>query len=242
MKSRRVLIVDDEPGALADLRQLLANYAEIEIVAEAASVSEAIQQFRKSKPDLIFLDVQMPKRDGFSLLPHLRPLPDIIFTTAYDCFAVKAFEVNAVDYLVKPIASERLELALDRLNRPPNRKAKPFQRDDYVFLSADQELRVVLAKHITHIEGAGNYSKVHVADQEPTMVRQRMKEWERLLPPSMFRKITRSTLINLYAVREILSLPHHHTLVRFSGSNETMELSRLASRALRKAVATIADS
>lgn len=242
MKIRRVLIVDDEPGARNDLRQLLVGFSEIEIVAEAGCVPEAIDHYRQFKPDLIFLDVQMPKRDGFALLPHLRPVPEIIFTTGYDCFAVKAFEVNAVDYLVKPISSERLDLALNRLKKPPNRTAKPFERDDHVFLFPDQEVRVVMAKHITHIEGAGNYSRVHVADQEPSMILQRMKEWERILPQPMFKKITRSLLVNLYAVQEVTNQRFHHTVLRLTGAKEEIRLSRLAARTLRKAIAAIAHS
>lgn len=238
--SKRALIVDDEEAARSNLRRLLLSHPQIEIVGEAASAAEAISQFQRLKPDLIFLDVQMPKRDGFSILPELRPVPEIIFTTAYDFFAVKAFEVNAVDFLVKPIAPERLELALTRLGLPSNRKAKPFQREDYVFLFADQGLRVVLANRITHIEAAGNYSRVHVAEQGFTLIRQKMKEWVRLLPSLMFRRIDHSTLINLYAVCEILPLPHHHTLVTFSGSPGKVEFGRLASRRLRKAIASIA--
>lgn len=109
---RRALMVEDEDDAREYLRGLLKAHPDVEIVGEAENVTEAIGKFKELKPDLIFLDVQMPKRDGFSLLPELRPAPDIIFVTAYDTFAVKAFEVNAVDFLLKPISAERLALAL----------------------------------------------------------------------------------------------------------------------------------
>ncbi len=154
---RRALIVDDEAPARELLSILLASHPEVRIVGKAASVSEASAQFQALTPDLIFLDVQMPKKDGFSLLPELSPLPDIIFVTAYDNFAVKAFEVNAVDYLVKPIREDRLALALMRLFTPAERKAKPYTQDDRIFLYTDQELRVVVAQEITLIEAEGNY-------------------------------------------------------------------------------------
>lgn len=239
---RRALIVDDEDDARASLRQLLASHPEVEIVGEAGDVPEALRLFRSLNPNLIFLDVQMPKRDGFSLLPELQPLPDIIFTTAYDSFAVKAFEVNAVDYLMKPIHPERLELSLARLANASPRKAKPFAHNDRVFLYSDQEVRVVLAADITHIEAEQNYCRVHTANHAPMLVRRTMAEWKRLLPDKYFLRVNRSTLINLFAVEEILPLPNHHITVSFVGGNGTIELSRIPSRRLRKGVAAISPS
>lgn len=176
---RRALIVDDEDDARASLRQLLASHPEVEIVGEAGDVPEALRLFRSLNPNLIFLDVQMPKRDGFALLPELQPLPDIIFVTAYDCFAVKAFEVNAVDFLVKPIHPERLEVSLARLVRPVRRNAKPFTRDDSVFLYSDHELRVVAVTDVLHIRAYQNYGRVQTAHGKPILVRRKMREWKR---------------------------------------------------------------
>jgi two-component system LytT family response regulator len=237
----RALIVEDEDDAREFLRGQLKAHPEIEIVGEAENVAEAIVIFNALKPDLIFLDVQMPKRDGFSLLPELRPVPDIIFVTAYDAFAVKAFEVNAVDFLLKPISAERLALALARLDRRSPRKAKPFAHDDRVFLYSDLEVRVVLAADITHIQAEQNYCRVHMANHEPMLVRRTMAEWKRLLPEKYFLRVNRSTLINLYAVRDIVPLPNHHTTVSFVGGG-SVELSRIPSRRLRKGVAAISVS
>lgn len=193
---RRALMVEDEDDAREYLRGLLKAHPDVEIVGEAENVTEAIGKFKELKPDLIFLDVQMPKRDGFSLLPELRPAPDIIFVTAYDTFAVKAFEVNAVDFLLKPISAERLALALARLDLGAPRKAKRFAHDDRVFLYSDLEVRVVLAASITHIEAEENYSRVHMANHEPMLVRRTMAEWKRLLPRKYFLRVDRSTLVN----------------------------------------------
>ena len=239
---RRALIVEDEEDAREFLRVLLKAHPKVEVVGEAENVTEAIAKFNALKPDLIFLDVQMPKRDGFSLLPELRPAPDIIFATAFDTFAVKAFEVNAADFLLKPISADRLELALSRLDRRTPRKAKPFAHDDRVFLYSDLEVRVVLATDIIHIAAEENYCRVHMANHDSMLVRRTMSEWKRLLPGKYFLRVNRSTLINLYAVEEIVPLPNHHTKVSFVGGSGTIELSRIPSRRLRKGVENILPS
>lgn len=237
MKLRRTLLVDDEILARKALRQSLAAHPEIEVVGEAGSADEALALHQKLRPDLIFLDVQMPKKDAFALLPDLLPMPDIIFVTAFDCFAVKAFEINAVDYLVKPITPDRLALALSRIAKP--RKPKPFANDDSIILRSDMGGRVVLATEIACIEAEGNYSRVHIAHKDSLFIRRTMAEWERLLPAETFRRVNRSTLVNLRAVREIRPLPLHHTAVGFTGLPSRIELGRLASRRLRKALSSL---
>jgi two-component system LytT family response regulator len=236
MKKRRTLIVDDEPLARTALRELLATHPEIEIVGEAGSAEEALALYRKLQPDLLFLDVQMPKKDAFALLPDLVPVPDIIFVTAYGCFAVKAFEVNAMDFLMKPILPERLTLALARLEKPAIRKAKPFSKDMPIFLYANREMRVVTAMEITNIKAEHNYSRVHLVSHKPMMVLRKISEWKRLLPPEFFLRIDRSNILNLSLVREILSQPNLCAEVRFQNSPEVVKLGLLAARRLRKAM------
>jgi two-component system LytT family response regulator len=236
---RRALIVDDEAPAREFLRALLSAHPEVQIVGEAANVTEAIAQYHALQPDLIFLDVQMPKQDGFSLLPELRPVPEIIFVTAYDCFAVKAFEVNAVDYLVKPIREDRLALALMRLFSSGERQAKPFTQNDRIFLYSDLELRVVMPNDITHIEAEGNYSRVHFIGKESLFIRRKMSEWEALLPRDLFARVDRSLLINLQSVSKVRSLPEHQTQVHLMGAKALLELGRMASSRLKKALLAI---
>lgn len=236
---RSALIVDDESDARLRLRRLLTNHPEVEIVGEAADVPEALRLFHSEQPNLIFLDVQMPKRDGFSLLPELRPVPDIIFTTAYDSFAVKAFEVNAVDFLLKPILADRLALSLARLARPPKRKAKPFTKDIPIFLYTDHETRVVSAMEITHIKAEHNHCLVHLVTHKAVMMLRKISEWNRLLPAELFLRLDRSTIINLASVRDIVSLENRHALVHFHGVDDPLELRRMAARRLRKALHAI---
>ena len=239
-RMKRALIVDDEAPARKELRQLLAVHPEIKIVGEAAGVKEARALFRDLRPDLVFLDVQMPKKDGFSLLPELQPVPDIIFITAYDCFAVKAFEVNAVDFLVKPIRADRLALALSRLVHPVERKPKPILKNDPVFLYSDLELRVVPATEITHIEAEENYSRVHTTTRPSILVRRKMSEWTKLLPPDVFLRPYRSLIVNRQAVKSIVPHPCDHAIVTFSSGNSWVELGRGASRRLRRALREMA--
>lgn len=241
MKTRRTLLVDDEPLARTALRELLAAHSEIEIVGEAGSAVEALALYRKFQPDLLFLDVQLPKKDAFALLPDLVPVPDIIFVTAYGCFAVKAFEVNAVDYLMKPILPERLTLALARLEKPAIREAKPFSNDMPIFLYANREMRVVTAMEITNIKAEYNYSRVHLVTHKPMMVLRKISEWKRLLPPEFFLRIDRSNILNLSLIREVVRQPNLCAEVRFQNSNEVVKLGVLTARHLRKAMRDFVD-
>lgn len=233
---RRALIVDDESDARATLHKLLDAHPQVEVVGEADSVVEAIAQFNALQPDLVFLDVQMPKRDGFSLLPELQPVPDIIFTTAYDTFAVKAFEVNAMDYLMKPINPERLELTLMRLKHPSKRNALPFTKDMPIFLYTDRATRVVAPKEITYIEAARNHTVIHLVAHKPMMMLRRISEWSRILPGEIFLKLDRSHIINFTAIRDVVQHSRFCTEVRFHESSETAKFGWAASISLRKAM------
>ncbi|MGY0038029.1 LytR/AlgR family response regulator transcription factor [Pedobacter sp. NJ-S-72] len=115
MNKRRVLIIDDERNAREELKRLIANFPELEIIGEAKNGDDAQSQIEIKRPDLLFLDIQMPERSGFELLGSLGNVPDVIFTTAYDQYAVKAFEVNALDYLMKPIREERFLQAIEKM-------------------------------------------------------------------------------------------------------------------------------
>ena len=237
MNIRRVLIVDDEPGCRQDLRTSLAKFPEIQVVAEAEGVTDAITQFHRFKPDLIFLDVQMPKRDGFSLLPELgNELPDVVFTTAYDTFAVKAFEVNAADYLVKPIHPERLETALMRLRSPTKRKIQPIAKDIPIFLYADRLTRVVPPKEITYIEAARNHTVIHLSAHKPMMMLRKISEWERILPEEIFLKLDRSHIINFTKIKDVVHHSRFRSEVRFQHSAEVATFGWAASKQLRKVI------
>lgn len=244
----RALLIDDEPPARDLLRRLLAAHAsQVEIVGEARSVSDAVEKCARLRPDLLFLDVQMPREDGFALLPRLTPpVPAIIFVTAYDQFAVRAFDVNAVDYLLKPLVPERLARALAKLaagnDQPANASdaaaslTAPLQAGDTVFLRSDNFFRTVPVSALTHIEAEENYTRVHFADGAPMLVRRPMGEWEKLLPSTLFVRVDRSLIVNRTAVQRLEVVSRDIAHAHLAGRRDPLVLARRASLRLRQAL------
>lgn len=240
----RALLVDDEPPARDVLRRLLAPHAaRVEIVGEARSVADAAEKCTQLRPDLIFLDVQMPRHDGFALLPRLAPpLPAVIFVTAYDTFAVRAFEVNAVDYLLKPVVPERLARALARLAPPATPKPEEppvptvLAASDTVFLRSDTTLRTAPVSAITHIEAEENYTRVHLADGAAILIRRAIGEWEKLLPAELFIRVERSLILNRAAVRHLEIVSRDIAHAHLAGRTTPLVLARRASLRLRQSL------
>ena len=262
----RALLVDDEPPARDLLRRLLTAHADrIEIVGEARSVADAADKCAQLRPDVVFLDVQMPREEGFALLPRLvPPLPAVVFVTAYDEFAVRAFEVNAVDYLLKPVTPDRLARALQRIrDRPsdpqllaaptsppePWRRGKPGEGgstlnsqpalltpSDTLFLRSDRGLRAAPVTSITHIEAEENYTRVHLADSTAMLIRRPLSEWEKILPSELFVRVERSLLINRTAVHQLDRISRDVAHAHLAGQNRPLSLARRASQRLREAL------
>lgn len=241
----RALIVDDEPPARELLRRLLAAHADVEVIGEARSVAEAADACARLRPDVVFLDVQMPREDGFALLPRLTPpLPAIVFVTAYDEFAVRAFEVNAVDYLLKPVLPDRLARALTRIAAPPAanaaspapQPANRLQLGDTLFLRTDQNLQTVPVLAVTHIVAEENYTRVHLADGAALLLRRTMNEWEALLPATHFVRIERSLIVNCRAVLRLDVISREVAHAYLAGRREPLVLARRASLRLRQAL------
>jgi two-component system LytT family response regulator len=157
------LIVDDERLARNELRRLLEPFSTITVVGEAANADEAEEQVSKLKPDLLFLDINMPGRDGMELLEALEPAPHVIFVTAYDEHAVKAFELNALDYLLKPIDPDRLAAAINKLAAIPKEGDQTRERlgpEDRIFLKDGEKCWFVALKDVRLLESEGNYVRV----------------------------------------------------------------------------------
>ncbi len=223
----RTLIVDDEPLARERIRQLLAEEEDIEIVGEFEDGLAALEAIGEQQPDLVFLDVQMPELDGFELLSRLDPtrMPAIVFVTAHDQFALRAFEVHALDYLLKPFDQERFRAALDRARTWIARRGDEALDTRLTSLLADlrgsatprvQERiavkaggRVILlkAEEIDWVEAADNYVSLHVGAASH-LLRETMNGLERRLPSDRFLRISRSTIVNLDRVRELQPLFH----------------------------------
>jgi two-component system LytT family response regulator len=198
----RTLVIDDEPLARTNLTVLLRHDPEIEIIAECGSGEEALAEIRRSEPDLVFLDVQMPECDGFDVLELLggNPPPAVIFVTAYDQYALRAFEAGALDYLLKPFDNARFELALRRAKeRIDQGKALPRKIDRLVIKSSGQVLFIKVPE-IDWIEAADYYASLHVGTRTH-LLRRSMADLERELDPTQFCRIHRSSIINLDRVR-----------------------------------------
>ena len=229
----KALLIDDERLARNELRRLLAAHAAIEVVGEAVDVEDALPKVAALKPELLFLDVQMPGADGFSLLEQLDPpLPLVIFTTAYDEFAVKAFEFNALDYLLKPVDPHRLDAALEKLRHHDS--GAPFDPvaagqhrltlEDKVFVREGERCWFVPLKNIRLLESEGNYTRLHFDDQKPQLFRSLTAMEERLDPKHFFRA-NRKQVINLAWVDGIEPWFSGGLLVKLKGGLK-VELSR----------------
>jgi len=227
MAKVRTLIVDDEPLARERIQQLLSDEKDLEIVGECEDGVSALAAIRELNPDLVFLDVQMPELDGFGLLVQLDPtrMPAIVFVTAHDQFALRAFEVHALDYLLKPFDQERFQAAVGRARQWLARRGSEdmdarlsalladlrgpgtnkFQ--DRIAVKAGGRVILLKAEEIDWVEAADNYVSLHVGSAAH-LLRETMNSFEHRLPPDRFLRISRSTIVNLDRVRELQPLFH----------------------------------
>jgi two-component system, LytTR family, response regulator len=221
----RTIIVDDEDLARERLRGLLERESEIEVIGEAADGQSAITLIESEKPDLVFLDVQMPELTGFEVLEGLdqNERPNVVFVTAHDKFALKAFDVHAVDYLLKPFDRERfqtaLRRALDKIQRkaPSDlnavlREAKPPKPADRLLVKTSGRVLFIRIDDIDWIEAADNYISLHVG-KDSHMMRETMNSIETRLPVDKFMRISRSTIVNLERVQELQPMFHGEYVV-----------------------------
>lgn len=232
----KALLIDDEPTARAVLRAMLADHADVAVVAEAETLAEARHALAQLDYDLVFLDVQLLGGNGFDLVPLVRPEARIVFVTAFDRFAVRAFEVNALDYLVKPIAVERLAACLRRLptDDETSRDPSPATLTDVTFVKTGQGAgRFVRLSEILTIEGADNYTELNLLKGEHVLVRRTMAAWEELLPPSHFMRVHRHTIVALAHVTGFSHADREITRLQIAGRSEPLRARREHWPALR---------
>ncbi len=204
----KTIIVDDERLAREGLKQLLNDIPFIQIIGEATNADEAIQLVEKEHPDLMFLDIEMPQKTGFDLLEELIETPHVIFTTAYNEFAIKAFEVNALDYLLKPIELQRLKEATNRVKAlmldttPKGQPEKVLQEDDQVFIRDGDKCWFVKLTEIRLIESAGNYAKIYFDKHQP-LIHKTLNALDERLSPQLFFRANRQQIINLHYIDKI---------------------------------------
>jgi two-component system LytT family response regulator len=203
----KIILIDDEHLARMELRRLLAAHPQIQIVAEAGNIEEAQRLISEHNPDLIFLDVQMPGGSGFDLLAQLDDVPDVIFTTAFDSYAMRAFEVNALDYLQKPINSERLSQAIKRVETRVARTAhasapKLLAPNSKIFVKDGERCWLIALETIALFESEGNYTRIYFDLERPLLLKS-LNQLEQRLESSQFIRASRRAIVNLQFVDRI---------------------------------------
>lgn len=223
----KALIVDDERLARKELISMLADFENIEIVGEADDVDSAERAINQLDPDIVFLDIQMPGDSGFDLLERVNVRAKIIFVTAFDEYAIRAFEINALDYLLKPVNPIRLKDSIERFDETSiesdNRELK---YSDRLLLTMNNHLRFLKISEIVVINSAGDYSEIVTSDGKKSLTLKTMKEWEIRLPENFFTRIHRSTIINLELVDKLEEWFNNSYRVYMKNFNEPWTISR----------------
>jgi two-component system LytT family response regulator len=230
----RVLIVDDEPLARSAMRRLLAPHRTIEVVGEADSSAAARAAIVATRPDLVFLDIELGGGDGFDLLASLDSPPIVIFVTAYAEHAVEAFAVDAVDYLLKPVDPARLAESLARAERQRSSQPQPAPA-----IELRTPRRTVFAQpgEIVALSADGDFTQIYLAGQPPLMIWRTLGHFESLLPAPPFLRLGRSLIVNRDRLRHIETLSRTSTRLTLEGLAEPIEIGRSAAARLRDAMA-----
>jgi two-component system LytT family response regulator len=226
----KAIIVDDERLARLELRRLLAAHPEIEILAEASNAGEARAILESHSPDLLFLDIQMPGETGFELLESLDRAPEVVFTTAYDHYALKAFEVSALDYLVKPIVPARLAAALQKL--ATKAEAAPKRPLEQVFVKDGDRCWFVRLTEIALLESEGNYTRLYFGKERPLILRS-LNQLESKLDPATFFRASRKHILNLNWIDSVDTAVNGALTARLRTGHE-VELSRRQSQKFKE--------
>ena len=237
MDQLSAIIIDDERPARRELAFLLEEFRDITVLGDADNISDSIKLINELKPDLVFLDIQLSGENGFDLLNQVCVDFKVIFVTAYDEYAIKAFNVNASDYLLKPVDPKRLKIALDRVwdkDKTEKPKASKFNYDDSIYLRQNNcTTRFVEINSITSITSVANHSRITTLDGNNYMILKTLKQWESELPSDFFIRIHRSSILNIKHITKIdnYSKTHHRAFVK---QIETpFEISRNAYRNLK---------
>lgn len=227
----KALIIDDERLARQELKNLLSSYPEIQIVGEANNAETAKESIKQLQPDVIFLDIQMPGKNGFELLEEISGVPEVVFVTAYDEYAIRAFEINALDYLLKPVQPNRLAETVKKiLNKDVSEKQEPKEQtqalndNDQVFVKDGEKCWFVKLSDIRLFESEGNYVRVHFEKNRPLILRSLNNLDERLNNRTFFRA-SRKHIINLKWVEGIENWFNGGLMVKLRGG-EQVEISR----------------
>ncbi|WGK63900.1 LytR/AlgR family response regulator transcription factor [Croceiramulus getboli] len=207
---KKVVVIDDEKAGRTLIQQYLEAFPDLIVVGEANNGVDAVKVINEFKPDIVFLDIQMPGMTGFEVLPHLEEIPQIIFSTAYDKYALQAFEVHAVDYLLKPYTEDRFAKAIEKLSNNTQEVGNLTQSlimeapsyPERVLVERNKKLITIAVADIVWIEAYGDYSKLHT-QSETLLSNYGISALEEKLPPKQFLRVHRSSIINLGAIKQL---------------------------------------
>ena len=246
MADLRVVIVDDEPFASRALRRMLMEFPEIKLCGEADSVDEAERLIKQAKAEAVFLDIELYGESGFDLVPRLDKDTDVVFVTAFNQYAIRAFEVNALDYLLKPVTGDRLAESIRRLRnrrrpQPPSACPEKLNLDDVILVQDGKQRGWIALKQLCLIEAGGNFTILRATDGASGMVWRSLRQWEELLPPDRFARIHRGMIVNLGCVKAFESMPSNRLKLHLTGVAEPCIASRRLTPQLRERLSSLRD-
>src|ERR1044072_2397197 len=231
MKKLKALIVDDERLTRDEIRRHLSNWPEIEIVGEAANITDAANMIGQLQPEIIFLDVQMPGGSGFDLLESLDTVPQVIFTTAFNHYAVQAFDVDAIDYLVKPIREERFAKTIERTRARLASEGEEHPGEQTIFIKEGERCHFIKVSQISWIESSGNYARLYFEGSK-ALVKRSLNHLEKILAADQFFRVNRTAIININYISKIKPLHDGRLDVSLQGG-QTFTVSGRQSAALK---------
>lgn len=235
----RAILVDDEDSALRWLRDVLSSHPEIDVVGTATCVAEAAALLRSLLPDVVFLDISMPRQSGMELFTSAHPDLRIVLVTAHDDRTLEAFEAGAFDYVLKPVTAARLAKTIDRLRhalRSSALRSPPSDERDRITVTSRGGTILLPHDDVLWVEARQNYSMIRRRDGSSLLVKQFLGELGEAFPERQFARIGRSLVINLDALRAIDRLGSNHSLLRFVGTSETLVIGRAASSRVRQLI------
>lgn len=228
MKKITAIIVEDSRLARNELKDLLKEIPEVEIIAEAENADIAFELINSQSPDLIFLDIQLPGKDGFQLLEMLENVPMVVFTTAFDEFAIKSFEYNTLDYLLKPINPKRLSQAIEKvklkLAEKTEKQDKKLDLEDQIFIKDGEKCWMVKISEIYLFEVEGNYTKVFFRNEKAVLTRS-LNVIEKKLPQEKYFRANRNTIFNINYIQNIENWFSGNLMIKLPNDNQ-VEISR----------------
>tara|TARA_R110000868_G_scaffold47550_1_gene155737 strand:+ start:419 stop:1126 length:708 start_codon:yes stop_codon:yes gene_type:complete len=230
----QVVIVEDSRLARLELKEQLKHFANIELLGEADNGEAGINLIEQLQPDLLFLDINLPGMDGFAMLQQLNYVPQVIFTTAYDQYAVKSFEVNALDYLLKPITLPRLQQALVKAEQQYGhaQDMQKLQADSRFFVKDGEQCWLVTLQQVQLFESIGNYTRLYFEQQKP-LIYKSLSQIEKRLPEMGFFRANRSELINMQYVRQVEMALNGNLMISLE-NGKIIELSRRQATEFKK--------